>query len=243
MTTDQDISGTNQSAPSRKKGYKNLVFTMILALAVAVVLIWLVIRNFHELQDRALAFKPRSTDHFVNTGADLAKLDAYQQSVGKDLAATKKKLDNFIPKQHYLVVNTSDNDFRLYKGNELVRKGICSTGSYTVLQAGDKQEWIFKTPRGMFKIQGKITNPTWRKPDWAFVEEGLPIPPPGDPSRIETGVLGDYAMSIGDGYLIHGTLYKRFLGMPVTHGCIRLGDDDLEYIYNNLETGSKVYIY
>jgi lipoprotein-anchoring transpeptidase ErfK/SrfK len=56
-------------------------------------------------------------------------------------------------------------------------------------------------------------------------------------------VLGDYAMSLGDGYLMHGTLYKRFLGMPVTHGCVRLNDEDLEAIYNTLNIGSKVYIF
>jgi L,D-transpeptidase ErfK/SrfK len=55
--------------------------------------------------------------------------------------------------------------------------------------------------------------------------------------------LGDYALAIGDGYLIHGTIYKRFLGMPVTHGCVRLNDEDLEVIYNTLNIGSKVYIF
>jgi len=56
-------------------------------------------------------------------------------------------------------------------------------------------------------------------------------------------VLGDYALSLGDGYLIHGTLYQRLLGMPVTHGCIRLNDDDLKEVFNALSVGSKVYIY
>jgi len=31
--------------------------------------------------------------------------------------------------------------------------------------------------------------------------------------------------------------------MPVTHGCIRLNDDDLEAVFNALSIGSKVYIY
>jgi L,D-transpeptidase YbiS len=95
----------------------------------------------------------------------------------------------------------------------------------------------------MFRIQGKVTNPVWIKPDWAFIEEGLPVPPKGSPDRYESGTLGDYAMSLGQGYLIHGTLYQRFLGLPVTHGCIRLGDDDLEAAYRALDIGSKVYIY
>jgi L,D-transpeptidase YbiS len=33
------------------------------------------------------------------------------------------------------------------------------------------------------------------------------------------------------------------MGQNVTHGCIRLGDEDLEIVYNTLQIGSKVYIY
>jgi lipoprotein-anchoring transpeptidase ErfK/SrfK len=109
-------------------------------------------------------------------------------------------------------------------------------------EKGDKV-WVFKTPKGKRWIHGKITNPSWNRPDWSFIEEGLPVPKKDDPSRWESGVLGDYAMSMGDGYLIHGTIYKRFLGMPVTHGCIRLNDEDLEIVYNTLSIGSKVYIF
>lgn len=161
-----------------------------------------------------------------------------------DITRLERKLASFIPTQTYLVINTTDNRFFLYKSRKLVREGFCSSGSYTLLRTVDgEKEWIFKTPRGRFTIQGKVADPVWRKPDWAFVEEGLPVPGEGHPSRFEYGVLGDYALSLGDGYLIHGTIYKRFLGMPVTHGCIRLNDDDLEAIYNSLSIGSKVYIY
>jgi len=136
------------------------------------------------------------------------------------------------------------NRFSLYRNKKLVREGFCSSGSYTMLKTSDgRKQWIFKTPKGRYHIQGKTTHPVWRKPDWAFVEEGLPIPSENDYSRYEYGVLGDYALAIGDGYLIHGTIYKRFLGMPVTHGCVRLNDEDLEVIFNTLNVGSKVYIF
>ena len=102
---------------------------------------------------------------------------------------------------------------------------------------------MFKTPKGEFKIRGKVTSPVWKKPDWAFVEEGLPVPSSNHHSRFESGVLGDYALNLGDGYMIHGTLYQRFLGLPVTHGCIRLNDENLELVYKSLLVGSKVYIY
>jgi lipoprotein-anchoring transpeptidase ErfK/SrfK len=164
-------------------------------------------------------------------------------SLSKDIQRLSKKYASYTSGQSYVVINTTDNRFYLYRNKKLIREGFCSSGSYTMLMAEGERKWIFKTPKGRYRIQGKTTSPVWRKPDWAFVEEGLPIPPAGHPSRWEYGVLGDYALSIGDGYLIHGTLYKRFLGMPVTHGCIRLNDEDLEAIYNTLSVGSRVYIF
>jgi len=160
-----------------------------------------------------------------------------------ELTRLQRRLASFVPTQTYLVINTVDNRFLLYRNRQLVREGYCSSGSYTLLKTeeGDK-EWIFKTPRGRLSIQGKITQPVWRKPDWAFIEEGLPVPGQTDPSRYEYGVLGKYAMSLGDGYLIHGTLYQRQLGMPVTHGCIRLGDEDLEAVFQSLSVGSSAHI-
>ena len=35
----------------------------------------------------------------------------------------------------------------------------------------------------------------------------------------EEGPLGKYGLYFGNGYLIHGTLFQRFLGQSVTHGC------------------------
>ncbi len=161
----------------------------------------------------------------------------------KIVANLEKQFNKLTPKANYLVINTTENKFFLYSNKELLRAGICSTGSYTLLVQGDKKKWEFKTPKGIFKIRERKTEPVWKKPDWAFVEEGLPIPSPNHPSRFEYGTLGDYALSLGDGYMIHGTLYQRFLGMPVTHGCIRLGDDDLEAVFKAMPSGAKVYIY
>lgn len=166
------------------------------------------------------------------------------ENTQKELKKLSQDLDNFTPSRPYLVVNTTKNHFYLYQSKgRLMREGFCSSGSYIKLRADNDREWLFKTPKGMRTIKGKTRSPVWRKPDWAFIEEGLPVPPPDHPSRYESGVLGDYALSLGDGYLIHGTIYKRFLGMPVTHGCIRMGDEDLELVYKTLDIGSRVYIY
>lgn len=174
---------------------------------------------------------------------NLKQLEVDEKLLKVEIRLLQRKIDKLTPGGVYLIINTSDNTFSLYQKKELIREGICSTGSYIRLETEDEKNWIFETPKGVFTIKGKTTDPVWRKPDWAFVEEGLPIPPVGDPSRYEYGVLGDYALALGDGYLIHGTLYKRFLGLPVTHGCVRMGDEDLEAVYSTLPLGAKVFIY
>jgi len=171
---------------------------------------------------------------------------AYKKQIGllvKDLQKAEKKLNAFTPLQPYIIISTTKNRFYLYQDKKMVREGFCSSGSYILLLTDGPKKWIFKTPKGKFKILNKQIDPVWKKPDWAFVEEGLPIPSANADSRFEYGVLGDYAMEIGDGYMIHGTIWKRFLGMPVTHGCVRLNDEDLKVIYKTLHFGSKVYIY
>jgi lipoprotein-anchoring transpeptidase ErfK/SrfK len=165
------------------------------------------------------------------------------QSLKTDIVNLEKKIDKFTPGNVFLVINTTENHFTLYKNRRPILGGICSTGKYVNLEGENNKKWIFKTPRGEFKVLGKLTKPIWRKPDWAFVEDGLPIPSADDPSRYEKGTLGDYALVIGNGYMIHGTIYQRFLGLPVTHGCIRMGDDDLKVVYNTLPVGAKVFIY
>ena len=179
--------------------------------------------------------------------AEIKKDQAYKKLIGqmgRDSKNLIRKFTSYTSGQSYLVINTIDNRFLLYQNKKLVREGSCSTGSYTRLTNSEgSRHWIFKTPKGRFLIQQKITSPLWVRPDWSFVEEGLPIPAPNDESRFEYGVLGDYAMSLGDGYLIHGTIYKRLLGMPVTHGCVRLNDEDLDAIYHTMNIGSKVYIF
>jgi L,D-transpeptidase YbiS len=136
------------------------------------------------------------------------------------------------------------NRIQVKKGDEVLVDAVCSTGSNTELRAPDgKRRWFFSTPRGVFRVQSRMERPTWVKPDWAFIEEGEPVPPPGSPERYEKGVLGDYGLYFGKGYLIHGTLFQRFLGQGVTHGCVRVGDEALAEIWDQTRVGTPIYIF
>jgi lipoprotein-anchoring transpeptidase ErfK/SrfK len=172
------------------------------------------------------------------------KLPVDSGKILKELAALEKKIDKLTTQGPYLIVNTTENKFYLYNGKELVRQGRCSTGKNTrLIDEKRKKEYEFKTPRGVHRVLSKQKNPVWAKPNWAFIEEGLPIPPAGHESRFDAYTLGDYKLDIGDGYMVHGTLWKRRMGLPVTHGCVRLLDEDLEVVYNTMPVGSKVIIY
>ncbi|MCC6141174.1 MAG: L,D-transpeptidase [Nitrospira sp.] len=156
----------------------------------------------------------------------------------------KKQLAQFAPHQHYILVDTARNHLYVKRSQEIVLDAIASTGSGVVLDKPGEgnTQWVFDTPRGEFTVQSKLTHPAWVKPDWAFIEEGLMVPKnPAD--RVEQGVLGDYALGFGKGYFIHGTLYTRLLGKNVTHGCIRLNDDDLKSVYQLARVGTPIMIF
>ena len=69
------------------------------------------------------------------------------------------------------------------------------------------------------------------------------IPPYGTDNRRVTGELGPYALDLGDGYMIHGSIDEAAFGQARTHGCIRVNDDDLRWLFENVPVGTRVRIY
>jgi lipoprotein-anchoring transpeptidase ErfK/SrfK len=69
------------------------------------------------------------------------------------------------------------------------------------------------------------------------------IPPAGTKHRTIQGELGHFRLALGDGYQLHGTPYANSIGAAVTHGCVRLRDEDIEWLYDNVPVGTKVYLY
>ncbi len=143
----------------------------------------------------------------------------------------------------YVVVDTESNRLTLRQGDAVVHTAVCGTGSRKFIEAETGTNWFFETPMGSFTVLGKERNPVWIRPDWSYVEENMPVPPPHDPDRLVHGVMGKYALLLGNGYKIHGTKYTKLLGTHFTHGCVSLGDDDLELVYKSVKIGTKVYLF
>lgn len=70
----------------------------------------------------------------------------------------------------------------------------------------------------------------------------LYMPPIGTEPRSVPKVLGAYRLNLGNGIGIHGTTDTKSIGRAVTHGCLRLGDSDLEWVFKNVGIGTPVFI-
>lgn len=143
----------------------------------------------------------------------------------------------------YAVVDLFNNLLLLKKDDLVFNQFKVSTGKGDTLIAPWGKKWIFETPTGVFRILRKIKNPVWYKPDWAFLEAKESIPGPDSPKRLVRGILGDYALDLGGGIMLHGTPYEKLLGQRVSHGCIRLPKDGIKLLYDSLPLGAKVYIF
>jgi len=69
------------------------------------------------------------------------------------------------------------------------------------------------------------------------------IPPYGTTARRYLGVLGTRRLKMGDGYAIHGTNKPETIGQSVSHGCVRMRNEDIEKLYPMVPVGTPVYIY
>jgi lipoprotein-anchoring transpeptidase ErfK/SrfK len=73
--------------------------------------------------------------------------------------------------------------------------------------------------------------------------DAVVIPPVDTKQRHFDKVLGKFRLELGDGYGIHGTDEPDKLGQSVSHGCVRLGDDDIARLYQMANVGDTVIIY
>jgi hypothetical protein len=101
------------------------------------------------------------------------------------------------------------------EGNEVVRRR--ADGSVRSLTASDGREIV---------ADGRIV-----------------IPPFGTTQRKYPDVLGPFRLYLGDGYGIHGTNNPASIGQAVSHGCIRLRNEDVTQLYHLVTVGTPVFIY
>lgn len=90
-------------------------------------------------------------------------------------------------------------------------------------------------------IQGKKANPTWTPPPGIRAEyeargEHLPAVFPAGPNN----PMGLFSLYLPKMFAIHGTNANFGIGLRVSHGCVRLRNDDIEWLFNNVPVGTRV---
>ena len=102
----------------------------------------------------------------------------------------------------------------------------------------------WETPLGDAEVISKARDPHWWVPASVrkeHAELGDPLPavvPPGPDNP-----LGRYVLKLDmPGYLIHGTNQPYGVGMRVSHGCVRLYPENIEFLYPLVALGAPVRI-
>lgn len=210
--------------------------------------------NLLEKSSREIHFLVNDTTERNQTLQTLQQLLEYlpkteanlrsQKALMDDVQTLRVKISRALKGKTHILVDTKANVLYLKKGMKLLLQADCSVGRGGIFtDKATGRRWEFVTPRGKFRVLGKNEQPVWIKPDWAYFEEGQTPPAPNDPSRRVPGELGNYLLNLGNGYLIHGTKREDLLGRPASHGCVRLGADDLKSLYEATPVGTEVYIY
>jgi len=100
------------------------------------------------------------------------------------------------------------------------------------------------TWKGTEKITAKRKWPGWTPPPEMIVRERkngreLPSYMPGGPEN----PLGARALYLGNTiYRIHGTNEDWSIGMALSSGCIRMFNEDVEHLYEQIRVGTKVTV-
>jgi lipoprotein-anchoring transpeptidase ErfK/SrfK len=124
------------------------------------------------------------------------------------------------PVEKRLIVYRGARRFEYWDGRKLVRAGKVAVGKPGA-----------ETPLGLFYVTWKF-NPSI-DPDWAILGA----------YAFETSAYSKLTDWPGGGIVgMHGTPWPSLLGQAVSHGCIRVHNDNIEFLRNRVPLGTPVKI-
>lgn len=116
-----------------------------------------------------------------------------------------------------IIVDKNSRRVNFYRNCKLVRSMPCAVGKAST-----------QTPSGKYRVLEKIQNRPYYKNHI----------PGGDPRN----PLGKYWLGLGGGYALHGTNNEGSIGGAVSHGCIRMYNSDIQWLYSQAKQGTTVLI-
>ncbi|WP_315789012.1 L,D-transpeptidase [Fischerella sp. JS2] len=142
----------------------------------------------------------------------------YSQTEGKSTV-------NSINQPINLKIVLSQRQVILYRGKTKIK-------SYPI--AVGRPGW--ETPTGNFQVLNMTKNPTWLHP---FTGESIPGGSPKNPlGRYWIGFWTNGTNWIG----FHGTPNPESVGKAVSHGCIRMYNNDVQELFEQVSVGTPVNV-
>jgi hypothetical protein len=124
------------------------------------------------------------------------------------------------PVHKRLVIYRGARRFQFWDGDRLVRTGKVAVGKPGA-----------ETPLGLFYVTWKF-NPTI-DPNWAILGE----------YAFETSAYSKLTDWPGGGIVgVHGTPWPELLGQAVSHGCVRLSNENIRFLRHRVPLGTPVRI-
>ena len=185
----------------------------------------------------ALVVTKEKVGHQVNKVATATRLTTAIRSqltssapVTATVAASIKTLKPKVTRKNIgkaIIVVLHHFRVKLYKGTKVEKTYRIATG-----MPGHA------TPKGVWKVTGKVKNPSWHNPGSAWAK-GMPSvigPGPNNP-------LGTRAIYLNaPGIRFHGTAKWWSIGTRASHGCMRMKRADVENFYPRVPVGTTVWI-
>ena len=130
---------------------------------------------------------------------------------------------NPIPGDPFVIVNKENNQLAFISDGEIQGTFPVATGKNTAL-----------TPEGLFNVTVKAKNPYYRKKNI----------PGGDPRNpLGSRWIGfDAEGTDGRIYGIHGTNQPSSIGKYISNGCIRMHNNNVEYLFDKVPIGTRVLV-
>ncbi|NEP79133.1 MAG: L,D-transpeptidase [Okeania sp. SIO3C4] len=193
-------------------------FHLLILLGISIVISW------NYLQRQAHASTPVKNQEASTNATDLIDI---QSPIKSKSPITKKNLKELYIQQNenvYLVIKLSDRRVYIYQDDQLKT-------SYPV--AIGREGW--ETPAGKYKVMQKIPNPSWKHP---FTGE---IIPPGPENPLGERWIGFW--TDGTNYIgFHGTPNEETVGQAVSHGCVRMLNQDVLALFEKVAIGTTVIV-
>lgn len=136
----------------------------------------------------------------------------------------EKSVKNSATNNLKVIVDLSDRRVYVRNKNQVIASYPAGIG---------KKGW--ETPIGSFKVIQKIPNPSWKHPITGKVF------PAGKDSPLGKRWVGFW--SDGRNYIgFHGTPDNDKVGTAVSHGCLRMRNDDVVMLYQQVSMGTPVEV-